>query len=121
MDAGLDVSSLWRANASLIQPDDRRTCGRFTSASITFQCAPSRVADVEAAARAAPVAFLEPAQVPLDLIAEVEALFDQARRETQRQRRVVCPLAWREAEEPAAGHVRYRSEAASRAELDRAQ
>ena len=64
------------------------------------------VADVEAMAGAAPKALAAPAGVSLDLIFGIESLtLNETVGETERQRRVVGPLARGEAERPAAGHV----------------
>ena len=63
-------------------------------------------ADVEALAGAAVMSFTLPAQVSRQLVDGVESLgLEQALREAEGHRRVVCPLPWLEIEGTAADHV----------------
>ena len=78
------------------------------------------VADIETHARRRAVALRVPALVAFHHVKRiVTALRQQRIRQAQRHRRVVCPLAWFEAEDAFADHARDRLEGTRRLKLVR--
>ena len=104
------------AGAALVRRAAVRLAGQFEP----VERAARGVADVEAMAGAAPKSLAAPACISLDLVLGIEPLtLHEAVGETERQGRVVGPLARVEAEGPAAGHVGNWRERAGPLELQR--
>src|ERR1035441_1245392 len=80
----------------------------------------SCVANIKTVALARHVPLAPPFDIPLHLIAGIEApALGQAGRQTQRHRSVVRPLPWFQAERSAADHIGQPLEAAWRLEFER--
>ena len=97
----------------------RRAAERFGGGFEIVERIPHGGANVKAAALRAHVPLAVPAAVPVHLVRRVEAFLKKARRQTERHRRVVGPLAGLKMKRTSAHHIEHRHERTARLELNR--